>query len=951
MTRIQRVLRALASGSIVFALLAAGFGQGHTIQYMRLYRSVIEEKLKLSTDDPQERLRHLRALFVDAGCQPNQITEQAVPGRDEPNLMCTLPGKIEGTIIVGANSGYKDKGERGVVQWGGLAMLPILAESFGPVLHRYTLVFVAFAGPGQAGSSYYVSHLSEAQRRSTLAMIDLDSVGRTSPVYAPAQKDPTLATWLTTASRMLNLPRDPYDISVHSVMGGRGTAVVTTTIQPLGDAKPFAYVNIPAITIESLAAERVEGLTLTGNIPVTVQKTALDIQVYEDTYHTLCVFLIALDLQLGRTVAPAVAQLPPPPEDVPPTIKPQSAPVASPGGNAASPAETSTPPAASAVPGTTVASNGPPTATGPSPEPTRPPAATEQPAAPVFHAKAQLVQVDVSVIGKDGRPVQGLKQSDFTVLENGKPQEIRAFEVHVEVTAASIAAPGETPSSPPLPPHTFTNRATTPMDETICLILFDLLNTEITDQDRARKQLLVFLKGLPQRRRVALFALGTHLQMLQGFSDDGGKLAKAAEKLMTDRSLVMESERERQQTLGQTEAIASFAGPSSLPSQAGGGGGGSGPDAGQSARRERAEYSMQANRLDQRLTMTLASLEAIARTVSGYPGRKNLVWLSGSFPIELRPDLNFQNLTASTDADTGIVGLDAKRDYRARIRATTTTLANARVAVYPLDVRGQQTTGVDISLGASEGATYTDTSGAYSKTITTQSGRRFDERTSMENVADQTGGHAFIGTNDLRGAMQRSLDDGSNYYTVAYTPEDTDTSPAYRKIEVKLDQKGMKLAYRPGYYPTPQQPPSPSSFHALVLAMQPEIPASTLVTITATVLPPDANNKNVRIDYVVDTNAVSFIDAPNNRKRALVDFMVVAFDKDNKDAGHAAQTMDTTLPLAEYENALKNGLPVHQELTLPPGSYTMRLGVMDRASQKVGTMDVPIVVGAEVAIQ
>lgn len=939
MIRLTRVLRALASGSLVFALSAACFGQGHTIQYLRLYRPVLQEKLKLNSDDLQERVRRLRSLFVDAGCQPSQITEQAVPGRDVPNLMCTLPGKVEGTIIVGANSGYKDKGERGVVQWGGLAMLPILAESFGPVLHRYTLVFVAFAGPGQAGSSYYVSHLSEAEKRSMLAVIDLDSVGRTSPVYAPAQQDTTLATWLVTASRMLNLPIDPTDVSAHTVMGGRGAAIVRSIIVPLGDAKPFAYVDIPAITIQSLAQQKVEGLTLTGDIPVTVQKTALDIQSYEDTYHTLCVFLIALDLKLGRVEAPAVAEKLP--EEAPPTIKATGESAV-----AASSALTPPPPPSPA----TVASNAAPAAANTT---TNPPAIVEQPGAPVFHAKAQLVQVDVSVTGKDGRPVQGLKESDFTVLEDGKPQDVKAFEAHVGITAPAAGAVAAETAPPPLPPHTFTNRATAKVDETISLILFDLLNTEVTDQDRARKQLLQFLKGLPQGRRVALFALGTHLQMTQGFSDDSGTLVKAAEKMMTDRSLVAQSERERQQTLGQTEAIASFAGPSGLPAQAGGGGGGSGPDAGQSATRERAEYSMQAGRLDARIQMTLSALQGIARTVAGYPGRKNLVWLSGSFPIELRPDLNFQNLTASTDADTGIVALDAKRDYRSMIRATTNTLANARVAVYPIDVRGQQTTGVDISLGASESATFNDTSGAYSRAITTQSGTRFNERTSMENVADQTGGHAFIGTNDLRLAMERSLDDGSNYYTLAYTPQDTEVNPLYRKIEVKLtqNQKGIKLAYRPGYYPKPKETPSQqSSFHALAQAMQPEIPASTMVTITAQVLPPDATNKNVRIDYTVDGSGLEFIDAPNGRKRAVVDFMVVAFDKDNHDKGHAAQTMDATLPPSEYQNALLKGLPVHQELTLPPGTYMMRLGVMDRVSQKVGTVDVPLVVGtAEVA--
>ena len=115
MTPLSRGLRGIASG-LICALSVACLGQGHPIQYLRLYRPVLQEKLKLNSDDLQERVRHLRALFADAGCQPNQITEQAVPGRDIPNLMCTLPGKVDGTIVVGANSGYKDKGERGMVQ-------------------------------------------------------------------------------------------------------------------------------------------------------------------------------------------------------------------------------------------------------------------------------------------------------------------------------------------------------------------------------------------------------------------------------------------------------------------------------------------------------------------------------------------------------------------------------------------------------------------------------------------------------------------------------------------------------------------------------------------------------------------------------------------------------------------------------------------------------------------
>ena len=47
---------------------------------------------------------------------------------------------------------------------------------------------------------------------------------------------------------------------------------------------------------------------------------------------------------------------------------------------------------------------------------------------PVFRSGVELVQVEVVVTGRDGRPVHGLSASDFVVLDRGKPQEIAAIE-------------------------------------------------------------------------------------------------------------------------------------------------------------------------------------------------------------------------------------------------------------------------------------------------------------------------------------------------------------------------------------------------------------------------------------------------------------------------------------------------------------------------------------------
>lgn len=896
---IYRVLLALS-------LSATCCAQGFT--YLRIHRPLIEEKLKLGSDKQGERLHSLRTLFEKAGCP--HITEQAVPGQESPNLICTLPGSEAGTIVVGASAGYKDRGERGDVQWSGLAMLPLLAESLNAVVHRHTLVFIAFTGRLQDGSSWYTNQLSEAQRKGTVAMVDLNEIGRTPPICVPSQNDETLAKWLATAARSLNLRYNPYDISPRAMAIRAGLRNVPQAVAE-ADAKSFSHFNIPAITLRSLTEMPVGDLVLPGGNPVTKRTTAVDLDAYEDTYRLLCIYVLVLDRQVGKKLAPA-------PEVV----------------ISGSPAIETAPALGSSIPASQEVAAG-------TPDKALNPVVPAPNETPVFHAQGQLVQVDVSVTDKQGRPVQGLTQADFTVMEDGKPQEMRAFEAHVAPTATSA------PPKVPLPPNTYTNQTDTPVDDTVSLVFFDTVNTPPTDQIYARKQLIEFLHQLPRGRRVALFILGTRLQMVQGFTDDPDVLVKATEKILTDRSLFLTTDRESQQTRGEIEGIAKVSAPGGAPA------GGTSIAGNAANKREQSIANMEAYRLDQRINVTLAALEGIARLSSGYPGRKNLVWLSGSFPIQLRPDLSFFDMNASTAADTGSVTLTAKREAQERIRATTKLLAAARIAVYPVDVRGLQTTGVDMSLGALESGTYSssDSPQAYSSVINGQSDTRFEERRSMVSIADQTGGEAFTGTNDLRRAMERSMNDGSNYYTLAYTPPNSaSANPAFRRIEVKLAREGMKLAYRPGYYPTSEEVPSQqSSFHALAVAMQRENPPSTMLTLKAQVLPPDETHSMVRIDYVVDAAAVTFAEAANKNRRALVDFMVVAFDKDGRDAGHSAQTMDATLPLADYEKIMKDGLPMHQELSLPPGTYTLRLGVMDRPSQKVGTVDVPLTAGRDIA--
>jgi VWFA-related protein len=450
-----------------------------------------------------------------------------------------------------------------------------------------------------------------------------------------------------------------------------------------------------------------------------------------------------------------------------------------------------------------------------------------------------------------------------------------------------------------------------------------------------------------------LFVLGTDLRMVQGFTDNPASLVQAAERTMRDISPLFTTEAQKQQDQGFTEEIGRVATPA-IPQSAP-------ADIQQSMANAEAESNnffgsvnqrnasratMEGTLTDQRTTMTLDALSAIARTVAGYPGRKNMLWLSGSFAIRLRPSENsFLTIGArTTQAATPVSDLSNTASYQATIRQVSTLMAAARLAVYPIDVRGIQNGGVDLSVGTDQSHFMTGSPDALGKTLINQSETRFSELSSMQDLADQTGGQVFL-NNDVRGSIQRGLQEGANYYTLAYTPEKSGTDVKFRRVEVKLSQGGVKLAYRPGYYPVSSQDSlKQSGAHKLAEAMQPGLPSSTMLVLTAKVLPPDASSKAVRIDYSIDTAGIVFTGAGKANRRAVLDCMSVALDTKGAVAGQIANTMDAQIPPDQFAGFQRSGLPLHQELTLPPGTYDLRLGVLDRASQRVGTLAVHLVI-------
>ncbi len=926
----------LACSGLIFLSGLIGTCVADNVTFLRIDRSIVQQRIQQAPQTPEQRVQTLRVMFEKAGCTKDKIQVQTVPDQAFPNVICTLPGSEYGTILIASRLDYDSRGDEGAVGWGGVMMLPLLAESLTSTNHRHTLVFAAFSGTNTAGASWYWKNLSDAQRREFRGVVDLDHVGRTAAAYSTIANGAVMARLLPAAAKALRIDPDPQPVAD----------------VPEGYAAFFQRAHVPSITIYSAgyvsngaggAQSPVNANPLLPNdvhqvgttTPASFAlKTALDPATYDQTYNLLCVYVLFLDRGLGASKHPApdvqVAKAEAPKSmeaaDAPPRVT--AAPVPLP--DVLRPAQPTMPSSgtevASAAPGSSV----PNTSAG-----------------ATIHVNARLVQFDVVVTDSQGRPVKDLTAADFTVLQDGKPQSVRAFELHSPAVdqASTPVAGGIKPTATATAANTYTNVPAKAPQNSWTVVLFDVLNTAPSDQAYARSQLLQLLKGIPAGKPVALFVLTQRLEMLQGFTEDPKQLVQMAELLDPAKSQILTTMVERERTVANIIATAQQAAPAV---NTGAGGGGFSSDSmvyNQASRIEQSYNDYEAFRTTDRVRFTLEAMQGLARAVSGYPGRKNLIWLSGSFPVQIEPD------PASPDEFRNVA------DFQDAIRQTGSLLATSRVAVYPVDVRGLQMKGVDISVataenqvmsdvapGSAHGVISTSASNAGA-TINAETVALSNDRITMKSMAEQTGGEAFVNTNDLKRVINRSLEDGSTYYTLAYTPPKEDPGGGYHRVVVKLPNKGLKLAYRRGYYSIPQQATmGEAGTAALRAALQPGMPPSTSMLLTASIEPPDGTRKDVKINYVINSDGVDFADVPDNKKRAQLDCMVIAFDASGKEVAHASDTLDATIPLNVYATVQQYGLPAHQLISLPPGRYNLRIGIMDKTTQQIGTVDAPLVV-------
>ena len=550
--------------------------------------------------------------------------------------------------------------------------------------------------------------------------------------------------------------------------------------------------------------------------------------------------------------------------------------------------------------------------------------------------------MDVVVRDGYGHIVHGLKQSNFTLSENHKPQQLSLFEEHVPPLQPLLAEAKAHPvADATKTPQMISNLPTTQPNTALDMVLLDLLDTPPEEQIWARIQMVKFLRSVPPGHRVALFILSNQLHMVQGFTSDSAELAKAAQSIDARSLGRVRTQSERitnNDLVGMIDSSSDF---------------GQWGERGQTFLGRAIESSLaQEDRADMkdRLDQTFTAFQQIARAVDGIPGRKNLYWLAGEFPSSTY--FTLQSIANASTGPIGAPGVAAVSDHFTGLNPgadpslhpfserVDRVIADSQIAVYPIDLSGVVNDGIGAqssgigSAGASSGGTAGD---AFDQ--------RFNNRVAMHQIADETGGEAFYGNNDPAELLKRGFEDGDNFYTLAYQPTDTNWNGHFRKISVKLNGSGYQLSYRRGYFALPMQAvgnPKTEFLSAMKLAT----PPSTMLTVSA--LPPIRKAPGVmEFDATLGMDGVTFDPHAEDKRFARLQVMLIAYPLvDGAPPTEINNVLALGLMPDDFEKVMKTGVPLRQTMHLKPGRYVLRIGVMDTRTGRIGTLTLPFTMPA-----
>jgi len=504
----------------------------------------------------------------------------------------------------------------------------------------------------------------------------------------------------------------------------------------------------------------------------------------------------------------------------------------------------------------------------------------------VFHAQTDLVLVNVTVKDKHGNFVRDLKPEDFAVLEDNKQQKVVSFDIEnidsVLLPEVAQTQPLEgltAPKQPPLPAQIAKDREEF-KDRRLLILFFDLSAMEPDEIDHAVTAAENYLAHQMQAADlVAVVSLGSSLEVNQDFTSDRDLLKKALDSFSAGAGQGFE-----EGSTGTTEGTA---------------------DTGGSFTADDTEFNI--FNIDRRLE----ALRSVAEKLSHIQQKKALIYFSNGMDR------------------TGI-------ENQSELRAAVNAAVRANLALYTLDIRGLQAM---VPGGEAQNASLRGTSPYSGQAMLSAYESNFTTQETLVTLASDTGGRAFLDSNDFGAIFKGVQDDTSMYYVLGYHSTNSAHDGRYRRITVRLKRGDLKIQYRRGYY-------APADYkHANGEDRERQLEEQLASELPATDLPLylglayfrwQSSRFAIPASLVVPGSEIPFTRS-SDRDKATLDVIGIVLDANQRPVSNIRDTVKLAVN-ASTEVRRKN-VQYNTVLLLPPGKYHLKFVVRENQTGRMGSFE------------
>ena len=506
----------------------------------------------------------------------------------------------------------------------------------------------------------------------------------------------------------------------------------------------------------------------------------------------------------------------------------------------------------------------------------------------VFHAESDLVLVNVTVKDKNGKFLPGSKREDFTILEDNKPQKIVSFDVeNVDaLPAQDVAQAKPLPEAASGPASAATSKADVSAqfkDRRLIVLFFDLSAMEPDEIDHAvtSAERYVDTQMLPADL-VSIVSLGSSLLVNQDFTTDHALLKKQLDGFSTGSGQGFE-----EGTTGTTEGT---------------------PDTGQPFTADDTEYNI--FNTDRRLE----ALRSVAGKLAHVQQKKSLIYFSSGMDR------------------TGI-------ENQSELRAAVNAAVRANLAIYTMDMRGLQAL---VAGGEAQNASLRGVS-AYSGQATLNAlNSNFTTQETLVTLASDTGGRAFLDSNDFSKIFKGVQQDTSTYYLLGYQSTNPARDGRYRRIVVKSNIPGVKIDYRRGYYAPAdyQHATKDDKERQLEEELASEMPATDFpLYLGVAYFRLEGNKFFVPMSLVVPGSQIPFVRS-SDRDKATLDVIGMVLDNERHPLNRIRDTVK--LAVSTSTEVQKKNVQYDTGMSLLSGKYHLKFVVRENQTGRMGSFETEI---------